>query len=74
MRAAAVAGGVVSPGAISAIRAGLVAGYALGSFATSMGGISAGEFVTLFVVGVICLVAIVAADWINGGVRSDDDD
>lgn len=59
-------------GAISAGRYSIVATYALASFLTVLGGISAGEFVTLFIIGIVCLVTVLSADWINEAARRDD--
>lgn len=59
--------------AITWARVSMVAAYALIGLVLAGGGITAGEFVLMVVLGGICFVAIVVADWINDGVRRDDD-
>ena len=59
--------------AVTWLRGGIVAAYALVAGGLATGGITAGEFVLLVVLGVIAFIAVVAADWINDGIRHDDD-
>lgn len=57
----------MKPGAVTAARWAVVAAFAFGAFLASLGGITAGEFVSLAVVGACLIVYILLADWIAGG-------
>jgi hypothetical protein len=50
-----------------------VAAYAFGAFLAFLGGMTAGEFVGLLVVGAVLSVANLTADWINNAPRRDDE-
>lgn len=63
----------MSPAAITAARVGTVVVYAFIGSLLAGGGFTASEFGLMVVLGVICLVAVVVADWVNEGVRRDDD-
>lgn len=56
------------------LRVTILALYAFTGGGLAVGGITAGEFVLMVVLGVIAFVGIVLADWINAGVRKDSDD
>lgn len=45
--------------------------YAFTGGGVAVGGMTAGEFVLMVVLGVIAFAGIVLADWINAGVRRD---
>lgn len=62
---------MISDRAVTWIRAGVVALYAVIAGGMAGGGITAAEFGLLLVLGVIALVAVLVADWINHGVRRD---
>lgn len=59
--------------AVTWVRVAIVAVYALIGGGLTPGGITPGEFVLLVVLGVISFIAIVVADWVNDGIRHDDD-
>lgn len=59
----------MTPGMVTAGRWSLVALYTFGAWLAFLGGISEADLVALVIVGVICLVTILSADWVAGGVR-----
>ena len=59
--------------AVTWLRVAIVAVYAFIGGGLATGGITAGEFVLLVVLGVIAFIAVVVADWVNDGIRHDDE-
>lgn len=59
--------------AVTWLRLGIVLAYAFVGGGLASGGITAAEFVLMVVLGVIGFIAIVVADWVNDGIRRDDD-
>lgn len=60
-------------GAITCVRVAILLGYALIGAALDLGGVTDAELGLMVVLGVICMIAVVLADWINAGVPRDDD-
>lgn len=62
----------MTPGQITALRAGLVVVYTLIAAVSTHDGASAGDVVGLALLGGLSLVVILLADWINDAPRRKD--
>jgi Na+/H+ antiporter NhaA len=61
----------MSAGGVTWLRMTILALYAFTGGGVAVGGMTAGEFVLMVVLGVIAFAGIVLADWISAGVRRD---
>jgi hypothetical protein len=64
----------MSDSGVTWLRVTIIVLYAFTGSSVAAGGMTAGEFVLMAVLGVIAFVGIMLADWINAGVRRDGDD
>lgn len=61
----------MSDRAVTCMRVVIVLLYALVGGALAGGGFTSAEFGLMLVLGVVALLAVVLADWVNAGVRRD---
>jgi hypothetical protein len=63
----------MSDRAVAWAHSAIAAVYTLVGASLSVGGFTAAEFGLMVVVGAIAALSVVLADWINAGVRRDDE-